>query len=315
MNPPTEVPPGDPAGGGGDRAKRSLSERVEAAKGSALARAQRAPRPVLRIAGTFVHDVLAIEPFDRAMTLAAQAFVSIFPLLITWAAFVDNGTDDVGSQFAERLHLSESVATVLDQSLPADSDASTTFGVISLLIVLISATSLSRALGRMYAKAWHVAPSGWGDGWRWLVVIVAICATAVATRYLSQSTGIVTEIAALFLIFLVNTTLYAWMPWLLLMRRVSVVRLLPSAALMGIGSAVLSLAGQLYLPHALKIGAEHFGAFGLAFAFIGWLFVLSFVLIVATVLGAVIVQDKGVEDLARTVRRSAGQLRGQVYRG
>ena len=129
------------------------------------------------------------------------------------------------------------------------------------------------------------------------MVIVVICATAVATQYLNQATEIVTEVADLFLIFLGNTALYAWMPWLLLMRRISVVRLLPGAALMGFGSAVLSLAGQFYLPHALKIGAEHFGAFGLAFAFIGWLFVLSFVLIVATVLGAVIVQDRGVEDL------------------
>ena len=282
---------------------------MESAKESALTKAQRAPRPVLRIAVTFVHDLLAIEPFDRAMTLAAQAFVSIFPLLITWVAIFDNGDAEAGSQVAERLHLSESVATVLDQSLPADTDASTTFGVISLLIVLISATSLSRALGRMYAKAWHVPPSGWGDGWRWIAVIVAICGAAVATRFLSQATGIVTEIATLFLIFLVNTALYAWVPWLLLMRQVSVIRLLPAAALMGIASTVLSLAGQLYLPHALKIGAEHFGAFGLAFAFIGWLFVVSFVLIVATVLGAVIVQDKGVEDLVTTVRQNASRLR------
>jgi len=264
---------------------------------------------------TFLHDLMAIEPFDRAMTLAAQAFVSIFPLLITWAAFVDDGTNGVGGQLAESLHLSDDVAAVLDQSMPTDTDASTTFGVISVLIVLVSATSLSRALGRMYAKAWHVAPSGWGDGWRWLVVIVAICVSVAATQYLNQSTKVVTQVAALFLIFLVNTTLYTWIPWLLLVRRVSVVRLLPSAALMGIGIAVLSMAGHLYLPYALRVGADHFGALGLAFAFIGWLFVLSFALIVATVLGAVIVQDKGVEDLALTVRRSAGRLRGTPDRG
>ena len=177
----------------GSRPKRSLTERAEAAKESALAKAQRAPRPVLRIALSFLRDLMAIEPFDRAMTLAAQAFVSIFPLLITWVAFFDDGNAEVGSQVAERLHLSESVATVLDQSLPADTDASTTFGVISLLIVLVSATSLSRALGRMYAKAWHVPPSGWGDGWRWVAVIVAICAAAVTTQFLSQATEIVTR--------------------------------------------------------------------------------------------------------------------------
>jgi membrane protein len=293
---------------GGGRPKRPLKERIEGAKESALARAQRAPRPVLRIALTFLHDLMAIEPFDRAMTLAAQAFVSVFPLLIIWATFAANGTSDGADQLAEKLHLSESVAAVLDQSLPPDTEASTTFGVISALIVLVSATSLSRALGRMYAKAWHVPPSGWGDGWRWVLVIVAISAAAVATQYLSQSQ---VGAAALFPIFLVNTALYTWVPWLLLMRRVSVLRLLPAAALMGIGSAVLSVAGHLYLPHALKVGAEHFGAFGLAFAFIGWLFVLSFVLIVATVLGAVIVQDEGVEGLVLAVRRRVASLFGQ----
>jgi len=71
---------------------------------------------------------------------------------------------------------------------------------------------------------------------------------------------------------------------------------------------VLSLAGQLYLPHALQVGVEHFGAFGLAFALIGWLFVLGFVLIVATVLGAVIVQDEGVEGLVLAVRRRVASL-------
>ena len=137
---------------------------------------------------TFLHDLMAIEPFDRAMTLAAQAFVSIFPLLITWAAFVGHWHRRVGSQFAEQAAPVRERGRRPRPSLPADTEASTTFGVISLLIVLISATSLSRALGRMYAKAWHVPPSGWGDGWRWLVVIVAICAAAVATQYLSQST-------------------------------------------------------------------------------------------------------------------------------
>ena len=181
--------------------------------------------------------------------------------------------------------------------------------MISLLIVLISATSFSRALNRMYAKAWHVAPSGWSNGGRWIAVIVAICATTVATQYINSSAEAFTEnIAALVLTFLLNALLYTWVPWLLLMRRISVVRLLPSAALMGIGSVGLYLAGHVYLPHALEISAEHFGSLGIAFAFIGWLFVMAFVLILATVLGAVIVQDEGVESLVRSGRRRATAL-------
>jgi membrane protein len=279
-------------------------ERIKSAKASALERAERAPRPVLRIATSFLRALRNIEPFDRAMTLAAQAFVSICPLLIAWVVFADNDRTSVGDKVANTLHLSDSMRTALDQTLPQETQQSASFGVISLVIVLISATSLSRALGRMYAKVWHVTPSGWSNGGRWIAVIVAICGTLVATQYLNKSAKSFTEDAvALMLIFLVNTMLYAWIPWVLLMRRVSVMRLLPSAAFMGVGSVGLYLAGHVYLPHALEIAVEHFGSLGAAFTLIGWLFVMAFVLIVATVLGAVIAQDEGVEGLLQSFRR------------
>lgn len=300
----TRIAQGESAEQGGDQPRSSARERIRVAKESALKRAQQAPRPVLRVAMAFLRELRNIEPFDRAMTLAAQTFISIIPLLITWAAFVDDGNDSIGDQIADTLQLSDSMRAVLDQSLPANTEPSTAFGVIGVLVVLVSATSLSRALGRMYAKAWRLAPSGWADSWRWIAVIVALCVTAWPTRYWNQRGDELSEdVAPLLLTFLVNTTLFAWIPWLLLMRRVSVVRLLPSAALMGVGSVGLTLAGQLYLPHALRIGAEHFGALGLAFTFIGWLYVTGFVLIVATVLGAVIVRDEGVAGVVNTGRR------------
>ncbi len=79
---------------------------------------------------------------------------------MAWAAFAGDGGTSVGDQVTDTLHPSGRTRTTLDQSFPRDAQQSTTFGVISGLIVLISATSLSRALGRMYAKAWHVEPSG-----------------------------------------------------------------------------------------------------------------------------------------------------------
>lgn len=277
--------------------------RIMAAKESALRKAEQAPRPVLRVATTFLRELTSIEPFDRAMTLAAQAFTSIFPLLITLVAFFDRGNGSVGDDIAKALSLPDSVRQALDQALPAESQQFAAFGLISVLIVLVSATSFARALGRMYAKAWHVPPSGWNGGWRWIVVIVAVCTAAVVTQLLTHATSAFAEdVAALLFILLLSTMLWLWMPWLLLVGRISVIRLLPSAALMGLGSSALSVASQFYMPRALKVGSEHFGSFGVAFTFISWLFVVSFVLIVATVLGAVIVQDKGVEGLVLGLR-------------
>ncbi len=89
------------------------------------------------------------------------------------------------------------------------------------------------------------------------------------------------------------------------MRRITVLRLLPSAALMAMGSVALNVAGHAHPPHALEIGVEHFGSLGVAFTVVGWLFVVGFVLIFATVLGAVVVQDEGVKSLMLSVRRRA----------
>jgi membrane protein len=288
----------------GDRPVVSAMARIKAARVSALRKAQQAPRPVLRVATTFLRELTNIEPFDRAMTLAAQAFTSIFPLLITLAAFFDHGNGSVGDDIATTLSLPDSVRRALDQALPADTEQLAAFGIISVLIVLVSATSLSRALGRMYAKAWHVPPAGWNGGWRWLVVIVALCTATIATQLLNHSERAFAEnVAALSLTCLLNTMLWAWVPWLLLVGRVSVIRLLPAATLMGVGSVGLTVASQIYMPHALTIGEEHFGSLGVAFTFIGWLFVVSFVLVIATVLGAVIAQDEGVEGLVLGLRR------------
>jgi membrane protein len=286
----------------------SALARIKAVRESALQTAEEAPRPLLRVALHCLRELKNIEPGDRAMTLAAQAFTSIFPVLITVAMFLQGR--GVGEDIAGFLPLSDNVRKALDHALPADTGQAAAIGVISVLIVLISATSLSRALGRLYAKAWHEPASGWNGGWRWVVVIVAISMVTTTTQLLNHAAkGIVQYVAALVLTFALNTFLWSLVPWLLLVRHVSLVRLLPSAALMGVGSVGLTVASRIYVPRALDAGSEHFGDLGVAFTLIGWLFVVSFVLVVATVLGAVIVQDA---DLAAPpgLRRALNPLAG-----
>jgi membrane protein len=289
--------------------------RIKAARESALRKAQQAPKPVLRVAMSFLRELASIEPFDRAMTLAAQGFTSIFPLLITLIAFFSDGTGSVGDDVAKALSLPSDMRTALDQALPPATEQAAAFGVVSILIVLVSATSLSRALGRMYAKVWHVPPSGWNTaaGWRWLLVIVAICSSTIATQLLNHSAGAFGEnVTALLLTFVLNAMLWTLVPWLLLVGGVSLIRLLPGAALMGVSSLALTLASRVYMPRALEIGSEHFGALGVAFTLIGWLFIVGFALVVTTVLGATIVQDEGVEDFVRHARRT---LSARLRRG
>ena len=97
--------------------------------------------------------VARIELFDRSMSVAAQFFTSVFPILILTATWVGSASD----QMAETLDMPKETREVLDSALQ---DSSTTsFGVIGALIVLISATSLSRALTRAFAEHLAAAPA------------------------------------------------------------------------------------------------------------------------------------------------------------
>ena len=63
----------------------------------------------------------------------------------------------------------------------------------------------------------------------------------------------------------------------------------PSAGIgaAGLGFAVATVVGRVYLPGGAS-SADQFGVLGLAFSYIGWLFVLMSVLLVAVTIGRVI---------------------------
>src|SRR4051794_24847496 len=89
-----------------------------------------------------------IEIFDRAMAVAAQLFTSVFPTVILLAAWFGDGrqvlTDTLGMPPEAQ---SEVDAAVKDSG-------STAFGFVGTIVVLVSATSLSRALARSFAAVW-----------------------------------------------------------------------------------------------------------------------------------------------------------------
>jgi membrane protein len=56
-----------------------------------------------RLAGRSIASLVRVEVFDRAMTLAAQAFTSILPIVVAIAAFSPSNADQLGGTLAEQL--------------------------------------------------------------------------------------------------------------------------------------------------------------------------------------------------------------------
>nr|WP_051809876.1 YihY/virulence factor BrkB family protein [Actinoplanes subtropicus] len=268
------------------------------------------PRAALVLASWFgtlllrcLTGFLRVQIFDRSMGLAAQAFTSIFPLLITFAAVL--GTEHA-AEIADALDLPESSRRLLTDAL--DERGFGTVGVLSVLIVLVSATGLARAMVRAYATVWGVGKvrSGPAAALRWLLVVVLLSGFVIAGRAIGTLAGDsplpwLTDTTTLFVADVAITLL---VPWLLLGRAVPARRLLPGALASGLIMLAVRPAGHVYLPRALRSSNAHHGTIGLAFTYIGWLYVISFCLLAATVLGQVLAAEPG--PLGRVIRGEAG---------
>ena len=260
--------------------------------------------------GTLIERIITgftdIEPFDRAMTLAAQAFVSIVPILIVVAAVRPN-KEGFGASMGDAMGLSDSVQQTLAGSIPASADVVSGVGFVGFLIAFFSATAYSRALERMFLKVWDVRKPPLRTAWRWVATIVAVM-VAVALLALTQSIlkdRPFDQVLEAVLHFVVWTVVWTYVPWVLMRTTISLRALAFTGAIIALALTILGVFGTIYLPIVLTTGAEEFGVLGIVFAYISWLFVLSFAIVGATVVGRACAQDEGI--LGRLVRGPSPQ--------
>ncbi len=255
-------------------------------------------RIVLRSIGKFAK----LELFDRSMTIAAQFFTSVFPVLILSALAI--GKQESGA-LADFINLPEQARSVLSDA--AEGDASTNFGVIGFLIVFVSGTSLSRALTRASAVIWELPrpKNHLGSVWRWVAVLMVVALFLTVPRILKAMVDGIPppELWLALAMLAANVGLAVFIPWLLLEGSVGVRLLVPGAVLFGVCLAFIRPVATVALPRALESSAEHYGSIGVAFTYLTYLYVLSWVFLATAALGQVIATDKGV--FGEWIRRGA----------
>jgi membrane protein len=267
--------------------------------------------PVAWLARQWVGRLLArttaalvrVQIFDRAMTLAAQIFTSVFPLLILVGTLVGGAT---ARRLADWAGLPESSRNVLDDALSHSGLAA--FGVVGSLVVLLSSTGLARALTRAYAAVWavHRVAAGPRASWRWLATVLVLAAYAVGSRLLDGLTKGLPRphLWLAVLLLLADCGLAVLLPRLLMGHAVPPRALAAGAVIFGLVMLVVHPVGSVYLPRALQTSADRYGTIGVAFTYIGWLYILAFCLLMTAILGQVVAQDEG--PLGRAIRGRAG---------
>jgi membrane protein len=252
-------------------------------------------RPVVRLVTRTATGLVQLQIFDRAMTLAAQAFTSIFPVLILSGALLGSATS---IRLADVVNLPPASRSLVEDAM--SNAGPSAFGVVGSLVVLLSSTGLARALTRAYATVWTVrrSPTGPRAAWRWLAVVLALALFAVGTRLLGRlaDTLPLPHLASAILLLLADCALSVFVPRLLLGSAVPVRLLLPGGVIFALIMVVLRPVGAVYLPRALQSSADRYGTIGVAFTYIGWLYVVAFCLLLASVLGRVILPRRAAAD-------------------
>jgi membrane protein len=101
---------------------------------------------------------------------------------------------------------------------------------------------------------------------------------------------------------LASFALWTTVPWLLLDRRITWRRLIPTGALTAACTSLYGIASTIYMPRQLESYSERYGLFGVTLALIGWLLGITLIAVAATAIASEF--DRAQDPWARRVRRA-----------
>lgn len=267
-----------------------------------VARFTRGPVDVARRS---VSIFLSMDGLDRSMALAAQTFTALIPVLIVVAAVLEGGDDTLGDEVVQRFGLSGATADSVRRAMPTSSTVENALSGLGVVVLVISALAFTRALQRLYERAWGLEARGVRDtgyGLLWLAGFAALLSLHVALHgHVGRSAGLVAELAGTFAVWLVT-------PYVIVARRLPWRLLIPQALLTAVALTIYRAASAVYMPSTLSSSSEQFGTLGLCFALISWLFGAAVVLAGAAAIGAAL-SGRGPErtGVSAPFRRPAGR--------
>ncbi|MFJ3925279.1 hypothetical protein [Streptomyces sp. NPDC090022] len=268
---------------------RARSRRMAAA-GLRVRREAEARFPVIT---HLAERMVTVNIFDSATRVAAQVFLTAVPLLFLLASFAPTAVrEQLSSSIQAVFGLSgEAEKQLNDLFGTSDEDLQEAVGLVGGLMVLLSATAVSRAVQRLCKRAWELPRNvARVAAWRW-VVWVAVWTSLLAVQGPVRDGFGVGMWLGVPLTFLFQTGIWWWTQHLLLGGAVGWLALLPGALLTGGAVTALSVTARYYMPVALDRALGEYGAAGTVFVLLSWLIVLCVAVAIGISAGAVLAQE------------------------
>lgn len=275
-------------------------------------------RRALRRSYEYVRDLVvrynALNGRNTAAAVTLYGFLALFALAVLAIAvlgFVSTEERDLAERLVNWLGVEGAAAkTVTDAVNTAQSSraVATVVGITGLVWV---GSSFALSVASAYDTAWHVPTHGARSrivGLLWLMGAFALLAIGgFVTSLIGRQPAI---LAALTLVvsLSVDTGLWLWTSWILPNRRIPVQAMLVPAFVGAVGLETLKVLGGYVVPQLVASSSALYGAIGVVFALIAWLWVFGRLVVVVTVL-----EVMGWERVHGTVDvtvRAPGRVRG-----
>ncbi|MFH9010948.1 YhjD/YihY/BrkB family envelope integrity protein [Streptomyces sp. NPDC017943] len=247
--------------------------------------------------------MVEVNVFDSATRIAAQSFLTAIPLLFVLGAYAPSALkDQVAVSVTAVFGLTGQEKAQLQQVFqPPTAELRQATGLIGGLMVLLSATAVSRAVQRLCRRAWQLPRSGPSvAAWRWLAWIALWLGALAVQGLLRNELGAVLGFT---ISLLMQTAMWWWTQHLLLGGLIGWGPLLPGAVVTALAVSGLSVAAHFYMPRALKRALDAYGAAGSVFVLLSWLIVLCVAIAVGLSVGAVLSQAPPLRRRLGTVVR------------
>jgi membrane protein len=266
------------------------------------------PRGVVDFGLRSLRRFIDMEGAQQATVIAAQAFTSLIPFLVVASAF-GPGDEDLADRIVERFSLDGSSARSVHALFNSAGEVESAVTWVGVVILVLATLSFTRAMQRMFQRAYGTAPGGPRDMLRGLVWLAGFAAWITLSSPLRDTFRDVGGLlVALTVSGAIGLVLWLGTPMILLGVR-DWRRLLPGAIVSGVLGAVAGVASGIYIPILLKWSADKYGLIGIAFSMQSWLLVLAFVIVIGAVVGAVASELYG-DHIQRMTRRKLREPAG-----
>ncbi|SOE08111.1 YhjD/YihY/BrkB family envelope integrity protein [Streptomyces sp. Ag109_G2-15] len=237
--------------------------------------------------------MVSVNIFDSATRLAAQCFLTAVPLLFVVAAYAPKPLrQQLSNSVHSLLGLTGAAQTQLEQVLqPTTQDLRQATGIVGGLMVLLSATAVSRAMQRLCKRAWEIPRAGTRVApWRWVAWLVLWLGAMLVQGPMRDGFGLGAWLG-IPLIVITAVGLWWWTQHLLLGGRIPWMPLLPGAVITAVVVTVLTSTAPLYMPRALNRALAEYGSLGSVFLLLSWLIVVCVAVAISISVGAVAAQE------------------------